>query len=171
MEVQFSWSVRRRCLFAVSLIPPTVFLISPPSSAMSRKLSTFQQQTVSRCTRARTRPVPVMSGTGVCHALGTLQTLLLRAGRALFGIGEQFRFWGLASFSQAARLAYLQLSGPPGDVAMQNAAFPVVCGCMLPLEEPVCPIVPCAWAIEMPATSAATAVSVVRVFIICLLGS
>ena len=78
----------------------------------------------------------------------------------------------MASFSQAAMLAYLQLRGPPGDVAMQNAAFPVVCGfCMLPLEEPVCPIVPCAWAIEMPATSAATAVNVVRVFIICLLGS
>src|SRR5580765_2763753 len=72
-----------------------VFLISPPSSAMSRKLSTFQQQTVSRCTRARTRPVPVMSGTGVCHALGTLQTLLLRAGRALFGIGGAVQVLGL----------------------------------------------------------------------------
>ena len=54
-----------------------------------------------------------------------------------FGFGEQFRFWGLASFSQAAMLAYLQLSGPLADVLIQNAAFPIVCGaaCMLPLEE------------------------------------
>jgi hypothetical protein len=55
---------------------------------------------------------------------------------------------------------------------MQNAAFPVVCGACMPLgEEPVFPIVPCAWAIEMPAMSAAMAVNVVRFFIICLLGS
>src|SRR5262245_47642118 len=56
---------------------------------------------------------------------------------------------------------------------MQNAPVPVACGaCMPPLvDEPDFPIVPCAWAIEMPATNAATAVSVVRVFIICLLGS
>ena len=101
----------------------------------------------------------------------TLQTYCFEPVVLFLGFGEQFRFWGLASFSQAARLAYLQLRGPPGDVAMQNAAFPVVCGCMPPLEEPVCPIVPCAWAIEMPATSVTTAVNVVRVFIICLLGS
>lgn len=63
----------------------------------------------------------------------------------LFGFGEQFKLCGLASFSHAARLAYLQFSGPPGDVVMQNAAFPVVWGaCMLPpLEEPGA-MVPCA---------------------------
>ena len=62
------------------------------------------------------------------------------------GCGEQFRFWALASFSQAA--AYLQLRGPPGDVAMQNAAFPVVCGVCMPPGEELVPIVACAWAIE-----------------------
>jgi hypothetical protein len=87
-----------------------------------------------------------------------------------FGLGEQFKFCGLASFSQAAKLAYLQLSAPLADVLMQNAALPIVCGpCMLlPLVdgELVFPIVPCAWAIEMPATSATTAVKVVTVFFI-----
>src|SRR5262245_49004460 len=107
---------------------------------------------------------------GVCHALITLRyrRYCFEPVVPFFGFGEQFRFWGLASFSHAARLAYLQLSGPPGDVAMQNAPVPVAC---MPLPEPVCPMVPCACANEIPATRAATAVSVVRVFIICLLGS
>src|SRR5512139_12069 len=65
-----------------------------------------------------------------------------------FGFGEQFRFCGLASFSQAAMLAYLQLSAPLADVLMQNAAFPIVCGAciLLPLveDESGFPIVPCA---------------------------
>jgi len=113
----------------------------------------------------------MMPGTGVCHALVTLRYYCFEPVVLFLGFGEQFRFWGLASFSQAARLAYLQLSGPPGDVAMQNAAFPVVCGACMPPGEELVPIVPCAWAIEMPAMSAATAVSVVRVFIICLLRS
>ena len=99
----------------------------------------------------------------------TLQAYCFEPVVLFLGFGAQFKFCGLASFSHAARLAYLQFRAPPGDVAMQNAAFPVVCGACIPLE--LVPIVPCAWAIEMPATSATTAVSVVRVFIICLLGS
>ena len=52
------------------------------------------------------------------------------------GFGEQFRFCGLASFSQAAMLAYLQLSAPLADVLMQNGEFPIVCCfCMLPPDE------------------------------------
>src|SRR5215510_3718150 len=51
----------------------------------------------------------------------------------LFGFGEQLRFCGFASFSQAAMLAYLQLRPPPDDIFMQNAEFPTVWGfCMLP---------------------------------------
>ncbi|MGA9501002.1 MAG: hypothetical protein WBV52_12290 [Pseudolabrys sp.] len=48
---------------------------------------------------------------------------------------------------------------------MQNGEFPVVWAFM-PLPEEGEPMVPCAWAKEMPAISAATAVSVVNVFII-----
>ena len=60
----------------------------------------------------------------------------------LFGFGEQLRFCGFASFSQAAMLAYLQFSPPPPDMLMQNAEFPTVWAfCMLPDGEP---IVPCA---------------------------
>lgn len=44
----------------------------------------------------------------------------------LFGFGEQFRFCGFASFSQAAILAYLQLSAPLADVLMQNGELPIV---------------------------------------------
>jgi hypothetical protein len=84
-----------------------------------------------------------------------------------FGFGEQFRFCGLASFSQAAMLAYLQLRAPLADVLMQNAALPIVCGACMPVDgELVFPIVPCAWTSETPATSATTAVKVVMVFFI-----
>jgi hypothetical protein len=88
----------------------------------------------------------------------------------LFGFGEQFRFCGFASFSQAAKLAYLQLRPPLADVLMQNAALPMVCCFCMLLPEEGEPIVPCAWANEIPATSAATAVRIVKVFMICLLG-
>src|SRR6185295_16840622 len=74
-----------------------------------------------------------------------------------FGFGEQFRFCGLASFSQAARLAYLQFNEPPGDALIQKAPVPVACGaCMLLPLAPGFPIVPCACAKEMPAINAAT---------------
>lgn len=63
----------------------------------------------------------------------------------LFGFGEQFRFCGFASFSQAAKLAYLQLSPPLADVLMQNGEFPIVWDfCMLLLPDEGEPIVPCA---------------------------
>jgi hypothetical protein len=85
-----------------------------------------------------------------------------------FGFGEQFRFCGLASFSQAAMLAYLQFSPPLADVLMQNAAFPMVCGAApLALGDELLPIDPCACAKEMPAASAAMAVKVVKLFIGC----
>ncbi|MFZ0103399.1 MAG: hypothetical protein WCF47_17060 [Pseudolabrys sp.] len=48
---------------------------------------------------------------------------------------------------------------------MQNGEFPIVWAFM-PLPEEGEPMVPCAWAKETPAISAATAVSVVNVFII-----
>ena len=92
-----------------------------------------------------------------------------------FGLGEQFRFCVLASFSQADRLAYLQLSEPPADVSMQNLPEPVAaCWPMLELllDEPIAPdcgVVVCALAIDRPATSAAMAVRVVNVFISLLL--
>lgn len=60
----------------------------------------------------------------------------------LFGFGEQLRFCGFASFSQAAMLAYLQFMPPPPDMLMQNAEFPTVWAfCILPDGAP---IVPCA---------------------------
>jgi hypothetical protein len=66
-------------------------------------------------------------------------------------------------------LAYLQLRLPVADVLMQNAAFPIVWDfCMLLPDEGEL-IVPCAWAKETPATSAATAAKVVNVFIVCFL--
>jgi len=50
----------------------------------------------------------------------------------LFGFGEQLRFCGFASFSQAAMLAYLQFNAPLADVLMQNGDEPIVCDfCML----------------------------------------
>ena len=60
----------------------------------------------------------------------------------LFGFGEQFRFCGFASFSQAAKLAYLQFSAPLADVLMQNGELPIVCDfCTLLLDdgEPIVP--------------------------------
>jgi len=63
-------------------------------------------------------------------------------------------------------LEYLQLSPPLADVLMQNGEFPIVWDFCMPLPDEGVPIVPCAWAKEMPATSAATTVSVVNVFII-----
>jgi len=62
----------------------------------------------------------------------------------LFGFGEQFRFCGFASFSQAAMLAYLQLSPPLADVLMQNGEFPIVWELCIPLPDGGEPIVPCA---------------------------
>jgi hypothetical protein len=44
----------------------------------------------------------------------------------LFGFGEQFRFCGFASFSQAAILAYLQFNPPLADVLIQNGEDPIV---------------------------------------------
>ena len=44
----------------------------------------------------------------------------------LFGFGEQFRFWGFASFSHAAKLEYLQFSPPLADELMQNGELPIV---------------------------------------------
>jgi hypothetical protein len=66
-------------------------------------------------------------------------------------------------------LAYLQLRSPLADVLMQNAAFPIVWDFCMLLPDEGEPIVPCAWAKETPATSAATAARVVNVFIVCLL--
>ena len=45
----------------------------------------------------------------------------------LFGFGEQLRFCGFASFSQAAMLAYLQLSPPLAEMLMQKGELPTVC--------------------------------------------
>jgi hypothetical protein len=87
----------------------------------------------------------------------------------LFGFGEQFRFCGFASFSQAAMLAYLQFNPPLADVLIQNGEDPMVCDFCMLLPDEGEPIVPCAWAKEIPATSAVTAVSVVKSFIVCLL--
>ena len=81
---------------------------------------------------------------------------------ALFGFGEQFRFCGFASFSQAAMLAYLQFRPPL--LVMQNGEFPTVCALCMP--PPGGGEVICACAKETPAMSAATAVSVVNVFIV-----
>jgi hypothetical protein len=87
-----------------------------------------------------------------------------------FGLGEQVWFCGLASFSQAAMLAYLQLSPPLADVVTQNAALPTCCGAAVPLfipledDEPIC-----AWASETPAARAAIAVNIVKDFMDWLL--
>jgi len=63
-------------------------------------------------------------------------------------------------------LAYLQFSAPLADVLMQNGEFPTVWAfCILPPVEGE-PMVPCAWAKEIPAASAATVVSVVNIFIV-----
>jgi hypothetical protein len=88
----------------------------------------------------------------------------------LFGFGEQFRFCGFASFSHAAMLAYLQFNEPLADVLMQNGELPIVCDFCMLLPDEGEPIVPCAWAKDIPATNAATVVKVVNVFIISLLG-
>jgi hypothetical protein len=113
-------------------------------------------------------PAPTLSGAGPSALALTrhcFDPVVL-----LFGLGEQFRFCGFASFSQAAMLAYLQFSAPLADVLMQNGELPIVCDfCMLLFDDGE-PIVPCAWAKETPATNAATAVKVVNVFIISLLG-
>jgi hypothetical protein len=66
-------------------------------------------------------------------------------------------------------LAYLQLSVPLAEVPMQNGELPIVCDFCMLLPEEGEPIVPCAWAKEIPATSAAMAVRVVNDFIDCLL--
>jgi hypothetical protein len=88
----------------------------------------------------------------------------------LFGFGEQFRFCGFASFSQAAMLAYLQFNAPLADVFIQNGELPIVWDFCMLLPDDGDPIVPCAWAKETPVTSTATAVRVVKVFIFSLLG-
>ncbi|HET7163529.1 MAG TPA: hypothetical protein VFI94_00090 [Pseudolabrys sp.] len=62
-------------------------------------------------------------------------------------------------------LVYLQFRLPLAEVLMQNGEFPIVWAFMS-LPEGGEPMVPCAWANEMPAISAATAVIVVNVFII-----
>jgi hypothetical protein len=56
----------------------------------------------------------------------------------LFGFGEQFRFWGFASFSHAAKLEYLQFSPPLADELMQNGELPIVWGfvCLLAGDAP-----------------------------------
>lgn len=59
----------------------------------------------------------------------------------LLGFGEQFRFCGFASFSQAAKLAYLQFKPPLADILIQNGEFPVVCDFCMLLDEGD-PIVP-----------------------------
>jgi hypothetical protein len=94
-----------------------------------------------------------------------LQAYCLEPVVLLFGFGEQFRFCGFASFSQAAMLVYLQFRPPLAEVLMQNGEFPMVWAFM-PFPEGGEPMVPCAWAKETPAISAATAVRVVNVFII-----
>lgn len=55
-----------------------------------------------------------------------LATYCLEPVVLLFGFGEQFRFCGLASFSQAAMLAYLQFNAPLADVLIQNGEVPIV---------------------------------------------
>lgn len=84
----------------------------------------------------------------------------------LFGLDEQLRLCGFASFSQAAMLAYLQLRPPLADVVMQKGEVPIVCDFCMVLPDEGEPIVPCAWANETPAISAAMAVKVVNVFIV-----
>jgi hypothetical protein len=84
----------------------------------------------------------------------------------LFGFGEQLRFCGFASFSHAAMLAYLQLSPPLADMLMQNGELPTVCDFCMVVPDDGDPIVPCACANDTPATSAAMAVKVAKVFIV-----
>jgi len=84
----------------------------------------------------------------------------------LFGFGEQLRFCGFASFSHAARLAYLQFNPPPADMLMQNGELPTVCDFCMVVPDEGEPIVPCACANDTPATSAAMAVKVANVFIV-----
>ena len=60
----------------------------------------------------------------------------------LFGFGEQFRFCGFASFSQAAMLAYLQFNPPLADVLIQNGDDPIVCDFCMLLPDEGEPIVP-----------------------------
>ena len=60
----------------------------------------------------------------------------------LFGFGEQFRFCGFASFSQAAMLAYLQFNAPLADVLMQNGEVPIVWDFCMLLPDDGEPIVP-----------------------------
>ena len=60
----------------------------------------------------------------------------------LFGLGEQFRFCGFASFSQAAMLAYLQFNAPLADVLMQNGELPIVWDFCMLLPDDGEPIVP-----------------------------
>ena len=81
-------------------------------------------------------------------------------------MGEQFRFCGLASFSQAARLAYLQFSEPFAEVAMQNGELPIVCAAApVELDGELLDGDICALAIDMPAIKAVTAIRVVNIFI------
>ena len=84
----------------------------------------------------------------------------------LFGLGEQLRFCAFASFSHAAMLAYLQLRPPLPDVLMQKGEVPIVCDFCMVLPDDGEPIVPCAWANETPAISAAMVVKVVNGFIV-----
>ena len=88
----------------------------------------------------------------------------------LFGFGEQFRFCGFASFSHADMLAYLQFKPPLADMLMQNGEVPTICCFCMLLPDEGDPIVPWACANEIPATNAQTAVKVVNVFIVRLLG-
>ena len=60
----------------------------------------------------------------------------------LFGFGEQFRFCGFASVSQAAMLVYLQFNAPLADVLIQNGEVPIVCGFCMLLPDEGEPIVP-----------------------------
>jgi hypothetical protein len=68
-------------------------------------------------------------------------------------------------------LAYLHCKLPPFDVSMQNLPLPVALADLFMLEpcDPVDGDI-CALATEMPAINAATAVNVVNVFMIHLLG-
>jgi hypothetical protein len=91
----------------------------------------------------------------------------------LLGLGEQVWAFAFASFSQAARLAYLQFNAPPAVLVMQNLALPMVCEPFIELlfiELALSWLAGlCALAIDMPAIRAATAVRAVRVFIFMLL--
>jgi hypothetical protein len=84
----------------------------------------------------------------------------------LFGFGEQLRFCGFASFSQAAMLAYLQLSPPLAEMLMQKGELPTVDDFCMVVPDEGEPIVPCACAKDTPAMSAAMAVKVANVFIV-----